>query len=153
MDRVRVRNFTRFFNRELMIYSLGGDIPLSYPIAIKRIFYVILFLALWTGLLVFTIGFYLNVYYVMFLVIPPSLIGWYAGRPVWQGRSLFGFLRVNGKFLFQPKGWNDLKSSNNRGRSSYVSRSVFWVSRRRELQKLADIREERSKISRQKRGR
>lgn len=148
---MEVKNFTRFFKRELVIYSFG-DFKLGRPIAVMRILYALLFTAVWAGIIITVFGFHMNPYFVMFTFVPPVILGWRAGSPVWGGRNLFDFIKVNSTYLFSPRVFTDMKVPKIKNKKKFFVEHVYWVSRRRELQKLAELRDERVKSKNSKRG-
>lgn len=135
-----VYNMTNFFNRELLMYSIG-DIKFKKPISLKRVGYTTAFFIIWTIPLILIFGFVINVFFLAIAILPPLFIGNFAARPVWGGRSLIDFLKVSFNFLTEPKGWTDLKPNNGLGKDIYYVEDEIWVSRRRELQLLAQMKE------------
>lgn len=143
---VYVANMTNFFSRELFMYSLG-DIRFKKPISLKKVAYSTAFLILWAIPLVLIFGIRINPFYIALLVIPPIVLGNFAAKPVWGGRGLIDFLKTISNFISEPKGWTDLNSTNKLDKETLYVESEIWLSRRRELQLLADLREEKVKLS------
>ncbi len=131
-------NMTAFFKREIKMYALG-DIKLKNPIAIKQILYIFMFLAIWAGPILLAFGIILELWYAAIVLGPPIALGIYANRPVWMGKTFFDFAKTTAMFVSEPKVWADLKDS--KPDETYVMNSEIWVSRRRELQLLADVLE------------
>lgn len=140
---VETLNMTNFFTRELMMYSLG-DIKLKKPIGLKKVAYVTIFLIVWTIPLVLIFGLQLNIYFAVIAIVPPIALGHFASKPVWGGKGLIDFIKTLVSYVFQPKTWTDLNPTK-RSKEKYYIQSEIWISRRRELQLLADMREKRMK--------
>ena len=143
---VYVANMTNFFSRELFMYSLG-DIKFKKPISLKKVAYSTVFLIIWIIPLFLTFGIMMNPFYIGFLVIPPIILGNFAAKPVWGGRGLIDFLKTIANFVSEPKGWTDLNSTNKLDKEKLFVESEVWLSRRREIQLLADVREKKVKLS------
>ena len=143
---VLVVNMTNFFNRELFMYSLG-DIKFKKPIALKKVAYTTAFLILWAIPLFLTFGLILNPLFLAVLVVPPIALGHFATKPVWGGRGLLDFLKTLFGYIGEPKGWTDLESNNKLDKEVLYVENEIWISRRRELQLLADIKEGRENIA------
>lgn len=56
-------------------------------------------------------------------------------------------------FLKEPKGWTDLNANNEIDREVFFVEHEIWISRRRELQLLADIKEQRERTQKEKKQR
>lgn len=139
MARVRVVNMTQFFNRELLMYSFG-DIKFKKPIALKRMAYIIVFLILWAIPLSYAFGIPDGVFSVVFYIVLPIVAGNLASKPIFGGKGLIAYLKAFKGFLGEPRTWLDLRNSSSRGSElSYVSQEL-WISRRREIDKLARSR-------------
>lgn len=143
-DSIQVVNMRSFFSREIFMHSLG-DIRFSKPIALKRVAYTALFLAIYTAPLIIIFGFIVNVWFVTIAFVPPFVLGTYANKPIWGGRTLIDFIKVTINFIKEPRGWTDHKSNNELGKGVYSLDSDVWVSRRREIQLLKDLKMERKK--------
>lgn len=142
-------NMTNFFNRELFVYSLG-DISFKKPISLMKLIYIIAMFLIYTLPMIFIVGIYFNVGYFALLIIPPIVVGHYATKPIFSGKTLPDFLFTIIKFLGEPKFWMDLKKADSFGNDHYYTNQEIWVGRRRELQILADLKEERK--AKKKRG-
>lgn len=138
-SRIIVLNMTNFFNRELFMYALG-DIRFKKPVSLKKAAYIIVFLIIWTIPIILIVGIQFNLVFLAILIVPPVLLGNFAGKPVWGGKSLLDFLKTIITFAKEPKGWTDLQNNDMKEDVYYVE-SEIWVSRRRELQLLADLDE------------
>lgn len=136
-------NMTNFFNRELMMYSLG-DIKFKRPIALKKVAYVTGFILVWSVPLILIFGVVLNVYFAIIVIAPPLVLGHYASKPVWGGKGLIDFMKTLFTYISEPKYWTDLKANRNPVKDRYFIESEIWISRRRELQLLADMKEKQA---------
>lgn len=143
-NQITSMNMTGFFKRELQMYALG-DIKFKKPIPIKQVSYVIGFYIIWSLPIILIFGIYLNIVYAALVIVPPALVGTLAIRPIFGGKTLFDFLRTAFKFVGEPKAWTDLKP--HKPAEVYTVNSEIWISRRRELQMLADMIEEEGEPS------
>ena len=135
-----ILNMTNFFNREIMMYSLG-DIKFKKPIALKKVAYVTGFVLIWSIPLILIFGLILKIQFIALVVAPPLILGHYASKPVWGGKGLIDFMQTLFTYMSEPKIWTDLKASKNSNKNKYYIESEIWISRRRELQLLADMKE------------
>lgn len=133
-------NMTNFFNREMFMYSLG-DIKFKKPVSLKRVAYSLAFLLVWSLPMFFIWGLIINPVYLLVMFGPPLGLAHIATKPVFGGKNLLDFLLTMFKFVQEPKGWADLNESREFGEDVYYVESEIWISRRRELQILADIKE------------
>ena len=143
---VLVVNMTNFFNRELFMYSLG-DIKFKKPIALTNVAYTTAFLILWAIPLFLTFGLILNPLFLAVLIVPPFALGHFATKPILGGRGLLDFLKTLFGYIGEPRGWTDLQSNSKLDKEVLYVENEIWISRRRELQFLADIKKERANIS------
>lgn len=144
---VKVFNMTGFFNRELFMYALG-DIRFKKPVSMKKVAYITFFLIIWIFPIVSIFGLHFKIWYMAILLIPPIVLGNQASRPVWGGgRGLFDYLKIIIDFIKQPRGWTDHKEDNDLESQTFYVEDEIWVSRRREIIKLArenrELRESR----------
>lgn len=138
---VHVVNMTNFFNRELYMYSLG-DIKFRKPVSLKKVAYTTAFLILWTVPVIVFLGLQFNFLFAVLAFAPPIVLGNLAAKPVWGGRGLIDYLKTTVNYIKEPKGWTDLNANNLLDRTVYFTESEIWISRRRELQMLADMKEQ-----------
>lgn len=143
---VYVANMTNFFSRELYMYSLG-DIKFKKPISLKKVAYTTGFIIIWTLPLILIFGIILNPFFMALILVPPLVIGNFAAKPVWGGRGLFDFIKTLSKFISEPKGWTDLNATNVLDKEVLFVEQEIWLSRRRELQLLAQLKEEKERSS------
>lgn len=134
-------NMTNFFNRELFMYSLG-DIKFKKPVSLKKVAYITGFLIVYSLPIFVIFGIHLNPFFFAIWLGPPFIAGHFATKPAFGGKNLIDFTRTMVAFLFEPKGWSDLVADNSRGKDVYFVENEIWISRRRELQLLADIKED-----------
>lgn len=136
-------NMTSFFKRKLFMYSLG-DIRFKKPIALKKVAYITIAFIFWSLPLVVIFGLKLNVWFGALVIIPPIIFGHYASEPKFGGMTLIGWLKNALEYMTTPKGWSDSGPVYETDcKAEYNFDSEIWISRRRELQILADLREER----------
>ena len=133
-------NMTGFFKRQLQMYALG-DIKFKKPISIKQVAYVLGFFIVYSLPIVLVFGIQLNPVYALLVIAPPLVLGSFAVKPAFGGKTLIDFGKTAIVFLGEPKAWADLKPY--KTKEIFVIHSEIWISRRRELQLLADIIEDR----------
>lgn len=137
-----VINMTSYFNRPMFMYSLG-DIRFSKPIALKKLAYIIVAMILWALPLLLIFGIHLNVLYLALVIVPPFFIGNWMSKPSFGGMSFLNFAKVCLQYMNEPKGWADLRGTDEVEETEYYVQHETWISRRRELHYLADIAEAR----------
>ena len=138
---ISASNMTNFFNRELFMYSLG-DISFKKPVSLKRAGYTMLGILVWSVPMFFIVGLILNPFYFALLLAPPIIFGIYSTKPVFNGKTLPDFLKTLIKYTTESKAWTDLNSAKTFGEDMYYIDQEIWVGRRRELQILADLKEQ-----------
>lgn len=147
---ISIMNMTNLFTRDLKMYSLG-DIRFNTPISLKKVAYTTGFLLLWTIPLVLIFGLQLNVYFAAIALLPPFVFGHFASKPVWGGKSLVDYIQTVASYITEPSSWTDLYE-NREKKNQYYVQSEIWISRRRELQLLADLKEKRAAETISQRG-
>jgi hypothetical protein len=125
------------------MYSFG-DIKFNKPVSLKKIAYLIAFFILWTVPILLIFGIKLNVVFAAIALGPPFLLANYASKPIISGMTLIDWLKSVFSFLTQPAGWLDLVATK-KLEETYKVENEIWISRRRELELLADIRAKRNK--------
>lgn len=136
-------NMTNFFNRELFMYSLG-DIKFKKPVSLKKVAYTTAFLILWSLPIILIFGLHINLIFFAFVFGPPFVMGNFASKPMFGGKTLIEWAKTTVKFIGEPKGWTDLNPSQTLNNGTFFVESEIWISRRRELQILADLREKKA---------
>jgi hypothetical protein len=134
---------TNFFNRELFMYSLG-DIRFKKPVSLKKVAYTTVFLIIWTLPIVLIFGLHINLLFVALVLGPPFMMGNFASKPMFGGKTLIEWAKTAVQFMGEPKGWADLNPSKTLDNGTFFVESEIWISRRRELQILADLREKKA---------
>lgn len=137
-----VINMTEYFNRPLYMYSLG-DIRFSKPIALKKLAYIMGTMIVWSLPIILIFGIKLTPVYTAIVIGPPLLIGNWMSKPSFGGMSFIQFLKVCFRFINEPKGWADLRGTDEVEETDYYANHEIWISRRRDLHYLADIAEQR----------
>lgn len=132
-----VINMTNFFNRELFMYSMG-DIKFKKPISLKKMVFTLVFFIVWTLPIFFILGISSNMLLLGLTVAPPFILGHYATKPVWGGKSMLDFFKTSINFLSEPKGWVDTKPIRDTKGETFTVKQEIWISRRRELQYLRE---------------
>lgn len=133
-----VVNATRFFSSESYVYSFGSDIKFKKPIPLNKMMYSIIFLIGWALPQIYLFGLNINLVYIAWLLAPPLLLANVATRPMFMGKNLFDFVNTMIEFVSEPKGSSDWWSNPMKEETYEVSQEI-WISRRRELNLLADI--------------
>lgn len=152
MNGIHGVNMTNFFNRELFLYSLG-DIRFKKPVSLKKAAYFLVTLLIYTLPLFLFFGIPDNPIKAVLMFAPPFLVGHYSTKPAFAGKNLIDFLKTMINFLKEPKGWTDLNANNEIDREVFFVEHEIWISRRRELQLLADIKEQRERTQKEKKQR
>lgn len=142
INSVQVVNMRSFFSREIFMHALG-DFRFSKPIALKQALYTAVFFIIYSLPIVMIFGFHFNVYFAVITFIPPIALGNFANKPIWGGRTLVGFVKVTISYIGEPRGWTDHREDNGLGKEVYTVDHDIWVSRRRELKILAELRDEK----------
>lgn len=145
-NRALTMNMTKFFNRELMLYALE-DFRFKKPISFKKIGYIVAFILLFSAPIVYFFGFHLNVYFVGLLILPPFVLGNLAVKPIFGGRELLSYLLVTITYLSQPRAWTDLNATREKRNERVFIDHIYWVSRRREIKIIKDLKEEEVKAN------
>lgn len=135
MNGILIANFTTLFKREIWLYAIG-DIKLSKPISLRKALYIIAFGAIWLPLIYFIFGIHLNVFYLIFAIAPPLILGNTAGKPIWGGMSLLGWLITQFHYLKAAPVYTDLEPNTPVKTLKELNHEI-WVSRRREMRYLA----------------
>lgn len=132
-----VINATRFFHRESYMYSFG-DIKFKNPVPLNRAMFMTLFIVGWTIPHIMFFGLMFNVWYLMWILVPPVALGIYATKPIFGGKTLFEATNTMVEFMSEPKGWTDYNNNAMREETYYISDEI-WISRRTDLKFLADV--------------
>lgn len=140
---LHIVNMTSFFRRPLTMYALG-DIRLPTPLPLKKVLYGMVFIIVWTIPIFMIFGFHPNPWFLGVAIAPPLVLAHYATKSVWQGRSLLDFIRVNFNYMKDPKGWTDLMEDDEMETTVYGVHHEIWISRRREYQIIATLRQKRA---------
>lgn len=135
-------NMTNFFNRELFMYALG-DIKFKKPVSVKKVGYTTVFFIIWTIPILLMFGIRFDPFYVTMAVAPPLVLGHFAAKPTFGGKSLIGWLKSTFTYIGEPKGWTDLRKSDDLDQGVFFVENEIWISRRAELYHLAELREKR----------
>lgn len=143
MNTIKVVNMTEFFSRQLMLYSLG-DLRFRKPKSLKKAGWTIALLALYSTPMLLFSGISLNVFTALIILGPPFVVGHYATKPIFAGKTLLQFITTMIRYSLEPKAWADLYAdTKDMGNKIYTVMHEVWISRRRELTMLADIKEGR----------
>lgn len=135
-------NMTNFFTREMFMYSLG-DIQFKKPVSLKKVAYTTGFMLIWSLPIVIIIGLQLNPIFLAITFVPPLVLGNLCVKPAFGGKTLIAFVRTMMVYLPESRGgWTDLNRNVAMGRDSYKIEQEIWISRRRELKLLAQMKEQ-----------
>lgn len=138
MDGIVIANFTTLFKRELLLYSIGSEITLPKPVALKTVLYFILFSVIWIAPIVSIFGIIFNVFYAFLLIVPPAALASFAGRPIWGGMSLFAWIQTQIHYLREAPFYTDLEPDKGEETIEQINYDI-WVSRRREMVYLSSL--------------
>lgn len=135
---IPVINMTKFFNKELFLYSIG-DLRMPKPVSIRKAGMFLGAIAAWTLPLMIIFNFPANLLFWVVALSVPLLFATVADMPFFGGRSVIEAAAVSAKYISRPHNYADFKATNI-GKSSprYTVDQEMWISRRRELMELAD---------------
>jgi len=137
MNKIRVANLTNFFNRQIMMYSMG-DIKFKKPVSLKKVAYITAFLIMWGLPWFYLLGVPDNPYKFAWMIVLPIVAGNFASRPMFGGKGLIDWLKTLIDYNFkEPKGWLDFNNANTMKIETFYTDSEIWVSRRREIEMLS----------------
>jgi hypothetical protein len=95
---MQIRTFTNFWAMEKKLYSISDyQLPVAIPLRVLGVF--VLAAVPW-GLLMFLIHMPLTSPGYLVWIGPPALVGFFASRPIFDGKTLFQFLRSKFTFMF-----------------------------------------------------
>lgn len=143
MSNILVMNATEFLNRPIYLYALG-DIRLKNPVPLKKAAFILTGFIVYTVPLIMIFGLIMSPFYLAFILGPPIIVGSYATKPL-GGRTIFEHANVMVEWVSEPKGWTDFKANSMREEKHSII-SEIWISRRRELNLLAEIVEGKADI-------
>lgn len=137
-DFLYVFDFTKLFKKERLLYSLF-DKSFKTPIQLMYgVYFLILTLFISVPLLlIFGIKFKIL---VMFAIGLPFVGAKLLSSPIWGGKSFASFLKVQLKFIFNPKHYYDLRAI--KGTGDYLIHNEILVSRRNDYYELYKISKE-----------
>ncbi len=128
---------TGLFHREVILYSVG-DLSMPFPMRVSQIVYATLFLLLWSGPILTLFGMHMTWWFLLFAFGPPVALAYLAGRPIWGGKKLPGFVKSNVAFAVSPKCWTDMYATHTE-HGAWRTDTAVWVSRRAELRMLEEM--------------
>lgn len=143
-ERVLIYNATGFLKSSSVMYSFG-DIKLSNPVPVTKALYIVGFLIAWCGPIIYIFGLHFSLPYILFLLVPPIIASQLATNPVFQGRTIIEFAQVMAQWAAEPRGSLDWVADDMK-EPVYEVGHEYFISRRRDLQLLADIIEGKVKI-------
>lgn len=138
MSGLPVLNMTNFFNKDLFLYSLG-DIKLSKPVSLKKVGFFLVGLIIWSFPIFSIFGLILDPIYLAFLFSVPILLGIIGDKPLFDGRNIFDATAIVVKFVFSDKCYTDTVASDTHLSPTFFIEQEIWISRRQELQELANM--------------
>lgn len=109
---MEVRTFTSFWDLEKKLYSIY-DFQMPVPISLR-----VLGVFVGTGVPWWILLSILNVslgapWYLLY-VLPPGLFAWFGSKPIFEGKTLFQYLRSRIQFLFENKNYKRLEPDLNK---------------------------------------
>lgn len=130
-------NVTQFFHRTKFLYAFG-DFSLKKPIPLDKAAFIFGFVMVWSLPIFLLFGLKLEPFYLAFLIVPPIVLGHYATKQVFNGKTMIDFGDTLIEWAQEPRGWTDSKKDS-MNETAYTITSEIWLSRRRDLQVLADL--------------
>lgn len=103
---MEVRTFTSFWSLERKLYSIY-DFSLPFPVSLR-----VLGVFFGTGIpwwsLMFVLQVSFNPPWYLLWVIPPALLAWLGSKPIFEGKTLFQYLRSRAQYLFENRNYKGL---------------------------------------------
>lgn len=109
---MEVRTFTSFWDLEKKLYTIY-DFQMPFPISLR-----VLGIFIGTGLpwwiLLFTINVPIGAPWYLFYLLPPAAFGWFGSKPIFEGKTLFQYIRSRVQYLFENKNYKRLEPDLNK---------------------------------------
>lgn len=104
---MEIRNYTNFWNLERKFYSFQ-DIQLPVPVSV-RVLLVFVFTGIpWWGLM-FLLNVSLGSPWFLIWLVPPAGLAWVGGKPIFEGKTLFQYIRSRIVYIFENKNYKRLE--------------------------------------------
>lgn len=108
MKPIIVKDMTRLFTKELLLYSFF-DLTLKKPLRIAQLIYtIVLFLIFSAPLAIFisALNFW-NLYTIGFTFGIPIILGNFMAQPIWGGKSFISWFKCLMRYYFSKKHYYD----------------------------------------------
>lgn len=109
---MEVRNFTAFWNLERKVYSFY-DVQLPVPISLRVLGVFVGSGAPWWGILAL-LQVPIGTPWYLIWIIPPALLAWLGGKPIFEGKTLIEYLRSRAQYVFENKSYKRLEPDLNK---------------------------------------
>lgn len=109
---MEIRTFTSFWNLEKKLYSIY-DFQMPVPISL-RVLGVFFGTGLPWWLFLYIVHFPGGSPWFMFWIVPPGALAWFGSKPIFEGKTLFQYLRSRAQFLFENKNYKKLEPDLNK---------------------------------------
>ena len=144
MKPIIVKDMTRLFTKELLLYSFF-DLTLKKPLRIAQLIYtIVLFLIISAPLsiVINALNFW-NLYTIGFTFGIPILLGNFMAQPIWGGKSFISWFKCLMKYYFSKKHYYD--GNARKSLPLLKIESFISVSRRADyIRLLKEIKEEKA---------
>lgn len=141
-------NMTKFFTREILIYSFF-DMRLKKPFrVIYGLYFLLLLLTVSLPLFFLLKGFGLTPVTLTIILGPAFLGASTLSKPIWGGKSFFDFIKTQIQYIKGPKAYYDLKADVEMG--TQIIDFEITVSRRKDFIELYKIDREELKWASQR---
>jgi len=112
VSRLEVRTFTDFWGLEKKLYSIY-DFSLPFPISL-RVLGVFVGVGLpWWGVLAILHFPWGSPWYLLW-ILPPALAGYFGSKPIFEGKTLFQYIRSRIQFLFENRAYKGMEPDLNK---------------------------------------
>lgn len=113
---MEIQDYTSFWNLERKVYSFY-DVQLPVPVSLR-----VLGVFVGTGVpwwfLMWAVGMPLGTPWYLVWLIPPVFFAWFGNKPIFEGKTLIGYLATRVKHLFENKNYKRLEPDLNKYESN-----------------------------------
>ena len=109
---MQIRTFTNFWALERKLYSIY-DFSLPFPVSLRVLGVFVGTGAPWWGLLGLLHIPISSPWYLIW-IIPPAVFAYFGSKPVFEGKTLFQYLRSRIQYLFENRNYKGLQPDLNK---------------------------------------
>ena len=139
MKPIIVKDMTRLFTKELLLYSFF-DLTLKKPLRIAQLIYTIVLFLIFSAPLAIIINAlnFWNLYTIGFTFGIPIILGNFMAQPIWGGKSFYDWTKTQIIYLTSPKYYCDHKPV--KKEHTYKIDNSIAVSRRSDIEYLSKLK-------------